>query len=185
MRYIVDSLWFDYDVREIYGIKWGYRGFYEDFPKHWMELNPDNVLGINHQGGTMLGSSRGGFDADKMVEALKQKGINQLYILGGDGTHRGILMLQKELRAKGLRISIAGVPKTIDNDIALIDNSFGFSTAVEEAVKFIDSANTEAEAAEYGVGIVKVMGRHSGFIACQATNSSRDVNICLVPEIRF
>ena len=92
------ALWNDYKVRTIYGVKWGYRGFYEDFPENWIELNPSKVEGIQNLGGTILGSSRGGFNGPNIVEALQKQGINQLFLIGGDGTHRGILALQKELR---------------------------------------------------------------------------------------
>ena len=94
IRSIVMSLWNDYNVRKIWGIKWGYRGFYEEFPKNWIELNPKVVENIHNLGGTMLGSSRGGFNARSMIDAIKKMGVNHLYIIGGDGTHRGILALQ-------------------------------------------------------------------------------------------
>ena len=182
---LVDCLEFEYGVKDIWGIKWGYRGFYEEFPKYWTELNSGNCKGIQALGGTILGSSRGGFDGPKMIEALKSKGINQLYVIGGDGTHKGIENLQKQLRDSGVRISICGIPKTIDNDIPLIDRSFGFNTAVQESIKFIDSAKVEAESAENGIGIVRLMGRYCGYIATYASLASRDVNICLIPECYF
>ena len=150
-----------------------------------MELNPTKVKGIQTMGGTILGSSRGGFDAEKMIEALQAKGINQLYLIGGDGTHRGIAQLQKKLREKNICISISGIPKTIDNDIPLIDRSFGFETSVQEAIKFIQSAETEAKACELGVGIVRLMGRYCGYISVYAALASRQVNICLIPEVYF
>lgn len=134
VKSLVNCLTSEYGVNEIYGIKWGYRGFYEDFPKHWIELNNKNVDGIQNIGGTILGSSRGGFDGEKIVEAIMKKNINQLFMIGGDGTHRGIAALQDLLREKNIRISICGIPKTIDNDIPLIDRSFGFQTSVEESI---------------------------------------------------
>ena len=102
IRSVVMSLWNDYNVKKIYGIKWGYRGFYEEFPKNWIELNPKIVENIHNLGGTMLGSSRGGFNAPAMIEAIKKMGVNHLYIIGGDGTHRGVLALQKELRKENI-----------------------------------------------------------------------------------
>lgn len=96
------SLWNDYKVRKIWGIKWGYKGFYEDFPKNWVELNPEKVEGIHNLGGTILGSSRGGFNAKEMIKAIQKMGVNQLYVIGGDGTHRGIQALQKELREQNV-----------------------------------------------------------------------------------
>jgi len=116
-------------VNEIWGIRWGYRGFYEN-PDYWIKLTSEKAVGIQNIGGTILGSSRGGFDAPKMMAALEERGINQLYVVGGDGTHRGINELIKQLRAQNHRISVCGIPKTIDNDIPLIDRSFGFRTAV-------------------------------------------------------
>ena len=120
-----------------------------------------------------------------MIDAIKAKGINQMYIIGWDRTHKGILQLQNDLKTQNIQVSIVMIPKTIDNDIPLIDRSFGFQTACEESIKFIESANVEAEAAENGVGLVKLMGRHSGFIAVASSLASRDVNICLIPEVLF
>lgn len=128
IREIVMSLYFNYKVKSIYGIQFGYKGFYMH---DWIELNPDNVKTIHHLGGTILGSSRGGFDLEKIVGALESKGINQLYVIGGDGTHYGMQKLQAECTRRGLKIAVAGLPKTIDNDIPIIDKSFGFETSVE------------------------------------------------------
>lgn len=135
-----------------------------------------------YQGGTIFGSSRGGFNAEKIINAIVEKGINHLYVIGGDGTHRGITQLSEKLREKKLEISIAGIPKTIDNDIPIIDKSFGFETAVSEAIRAIRSAYVESIGVDNGIGLVRLMGRHAGFIAMEATNGSRDVDICLVPE---
>lgn len=134
-------------------------------------------------GGTILQSNRGGFDVDKILEFITDHDISQIFIIGGDGTHRGANKLADEALQRGLRLSVAGVPKTIDNDVDLLDRSFGFNTSVEEALRAIQSAKTEAHCVPNGVGIVKVMGRSSGFIAAHATLSSGDVNLCLVPEV--
>lgn len=122
-----------------------------------------------------------------MIEALKSRGINQLYVIGGDGTHRGINALQNEIRQQhpDYRLSICGIPKTIDNDIPLIDRSFGFNTAVQESIRFIDSAMIESESAELGIGVVRLMGRYCGYIAVNAALASRDCNVCLIPEVYF
>ena len=178
-------LWFNYGVKTIYGIKWGYGGFYNEDFKNWIELSPKYVTDIHIQGGTILGSSRGGFDAPKMADALVKQGINLVFSIGGDGTHRGIAALQKEISTRKLKIVIAGIPKTIDNDIPLIDRSFGFESAIEEAVKVIASANVEANCVPNGIGLVKLFGRNCGFIAMESTLASRDVNICLIPEAKF
>jgi len=80
---------------------------------------------------------------------------------------------------------VIGIPKTIDNDIPFIDQSFGFQTAFTRATESIKSAHTEASSTPNGVGLVKVMGRHSGFIACYAALASHDVDFVLIPELPF
>ena len=183
IREIFMALWFNYGVRSIYGVKWGFRGFHNS--EDIIELSPDDVAKIHCDGGSWLGSSRGGFDAKVIIDACKEKGINQLYIIGGDGTHRGIYKLYEYTAENKDKITICGVPKTIDNDIPIIDRSFGFESAVDAAEKMIEAANAEADSAQYGVGLVKLMGRDSGYIAAFATLASRDVNICLIPESPF
>jgi len=143
------------------------------------------VSNIHHQGGTILGTSRGGFDGDKIIDALTKRRINQVYLIGGDGTHRGSEALWERVHEKKLKVSIVGIPKTIDNDINLIDKSFGFDTAVEEARKAITSVHVEAKSTINGIGIVVLMGRASGFIAMYATLASGEANVCLIPEIPF
>ena len=137
IREIVMSLWFNYEVRDIYGIKWGYKGFYTDVEDNWVKLAPKDVSEIHKKGGTFLGSSRGGFDGDKILNVLMEKGISQVYIIGGDGTHRGIYHLSKMAEERGIPIAFAGIPKTIDNDIPLIDYSFGFQTSCAVAEEMI------------------------------------------------
>lgn len=187
IRDITLSLWNLYGVREIYGIKMGFAGFYNwtsmDQKEAPIVLTPKVVETIHHSGGTILGANRGGFDLDKIMDFLKTRGISQVYVIGGDGTHRAANKIALECVARHLPISIAGVPKTIDNDVDLLDRSFGFNTAVEEAQRAIRSAKTEAACVPNGIGIVKLMGRSAGFIAAHATLSSGDVNLCLLPEI--
>lgn len=137
---------------------------------------------IHKKGGTILGSSRGGFDGEKIISSLLEKGISQVYIVGGDGTHRGLHALSKLAHEKGVTISFAGVPKTIDNDIPLIDQSFGFSSSCEEAAKMIQSAYIEAICVPNGIGLIRLMGRESGFIAMQASLNHANVDLCLIPE---
>ncbi|KAL0330398.1 UNVERIFIED_CONTAM: ATP-dependent 6-phosphofructokinase [Sesamum radiatum] len=121
---------------------------------------------------------------DYMYGATKVLGID-VYIIGGDGTQKGAAVIYEEIRKRGLKVVVAGIPKTIDNDIPVIDRSFGFDTAVEEAQRAINAAHVEAESAENGIGVVKLMGRYSGFIAMYATLASRDVDCCLIPESPF
>ncbi len=200
IRELVMILWYGYGVREIYGVKYGYEGFWKitsdgdcyvkmmpDLPPNLKGI-PKNIIGVkdlHNKGGTVLASSRGGFDAEKIVEALQTRGINQVYAIGGDGTHRGLLALSKVLKQRKIEVSLIGIPKTIDNDMPIIDKTFGFDTAVEVAMWAIQCADVEANSAEYGVGLVKVMGRYAGHIAMHASLANRDVNICLIPESPF
>ncbi|XP_030934548.1 ATP-dependent 6-phosphofructokinase 4, chloroplastic [Quercus lobata] len=182
IREIVCGLNVMYGVDDILGIEGGYRGFYS---KNTMRLTPKVVNDIHKRGGTFLRTSRGGHDTHKIVDNIQDRGINQVYIIGGDGTQKGAALISKEVEKRGLQVAVAGIPKTIDNDIAVIDKSFGFDTAVEEAQRAINAAHVEVESVENGVGIVKLMGRYSGFIAMHATLASRDVDCCLIPESPF
>lgn len=189
IREIVMSLHFNYEVKHIYGIRWGYKGFYTDTDKNWVRLTPKDVSEIHKAGGTFLGSSRGGFDGEKdgmkILSELQKRKINQVYIIGGDGTHRGIYNLCRLAEREGVEIAFAGIPKTIDNDIPLIDSSFGFATSCEVAAQMIHSAYVEATCVINGIGLVKLMGRHSGYIAMMASLAHGSVDFCLVPENPF
>ncbi|CAA0821309.1 ATP-dependent 6-phosphofructokinase 3 [Striga hermonthica] len=182
IREIVCSLDYVYGVNKVLGIDGGYRGFYS---KNTITLTPKLVNDIHKRGGTILGTSRGGHDTTKIVDSIQDRGINQVYIIGGDGTQKGAAVIYEEIRKRGLKVAVAGIPKTIDNDIPVIDRSFGFDTAVEEAQRAINAAHVEAASAENGIGVVKLMGRYSGFIAMYATLASRDVDCCLIPESPF
>ncbi|XBH97326.1 hypothetical protein VPH35_127011 [Triticum aestivum] len=171
-----------YGVTKILGIQGGYRGFYA---RNTIDLTPKSVNDIHKRGGTILGSSRGGHDTMKIVDSIQYRGINQVYVIGGDGSQRGAGVIFEEVRKRGLKVAVAGIPKTIDNDIPVIDKSFGFDSAVEEAQRAINAAHVEAGSADNGIGLVKLMGRYSGFIAHYATLASRDVDCCLIPESPF
>jgi 6-phosphofructokinase 1 len=183
VRSIVLELWYGYGVRDIVGFRHGYEGLVAKFGHEPMALEPRAVRSIHHLGGTVLGSSRGKQAAPDVVDYLAKLGINQLYVVGGDGTIRGAMAIDEEAQQRGYKLSVIAVPKTIDNDIQFIDRSFGFESAYTEAVRVIQSANVEANGARNGVGLVKLMGRHSGFIACHAALASTDVNIVLIPEV--
>ncbi|ONI33738.1 hypothetical protein PRUPE_1G444000 [Prunus persica] len=182
IREIVCGLYHMYGVNKVLGIDGGYKGFYA---RNTIDLTPKVVNDIHKRGGTILGTSRGGHDTSKIVDSIQDRGINQVYIIGGDGTQKGAAVIYEEIRRRGLKVSVAGIPKTIDNDIPVIDRSFGFDTAVEEAQRAINAAHVEAESIENGIGVVKLMGRYSGFIAMYATLASRDVDCCLIPESPF
>lgn len=184
IRELVHSLKHLYKVNDIYGIKGGFNGFHGKVGYEPVMLTLDNVADCHHSGGTMLASSRGGFDVDVIINFLLERSINQLYIIGGDGTHRAANIIDEECARRRLNIAIVGIPKTIDNDVDLIDRSFGFTTSVEAAQAAILSAKTEARCnMPNGIGIVKLMGRSAGFIAVHATLASGDVDLCLVPEV--
>ncbi|KAG7594469.1 Phosphofructokinase domain [Arabidopsis thaliana x Arabidopsis arenosa] len=182
IRELVVGLWELYGVREIYGIPAGYRGFYS---MEAVKLDPKAVHDWHKKGGTVLATSRGGFHLHKIVDAIQLNGFNQVYIIGGDGTMRGAVEIFKEISLRKLEVGITGIPKTVDNDVGIIDRSFGFQTAVEMAQQAISAAHVEAESAVNGIGLVKLMGRSTGHIALHATLSSRDVDCCLIPEMDF
>ncbi|KAJ3691946.1 hypothetical protein LUZ60_012296 [Juncus effusus] len=182
IREIVCGLFDMYGVTKVVGIEGGYKGFYSS---NTIELTPKRVNDIHKRGGTILSTSRGGQNTIKIVDSIEDRGINQVYIIGGDGTQKGACTIFEEIQRRGLKVAVAGIPKTIDNDIEVIDKSFGFDTAVEEAQRAICAAHVEAESQENGIGLVKLMGRHSGFIAMYATLASRDVDCCLIPESPF
>ncbi|KAK4745541.1 hypothetical protein SAY87_011853 [Trapa incisa] len=182
IREIVCGLNYMYGATKILGIDGGYRGFYS---KNTVNLTTRVVNDIHKRGGTIIGTSRGGHDTSKIVDSIQDRGINQVYIIGGDGTQKGAAVIYQEIRRRGLKVAVAGIPKTIDNDIPVIDKSFGFDTAVEEAQRAINAAHVEAESCGNCIGLVKLMGRNSGFIAMYATLASRDVDCCLIPESPF
>lgn len=182
IHHLVNTLLRTYKAEKVFGIRGGFAGFYDETTPP-MEMTSDGVELLQHQPGSVLGSSRGGFDLDKIIAFLINNKVNQLYIIGGDGTHRGALRIASECMQKGLNISVTGIPKTIDNDLDLIDRSFGFLTAVESAQAAIQAATTEAKCnLPNGIGVVKLMGRSAGYIAAYATMASGDVDLCLVPE---
>ncbi len=185
IRGIVMELWFHYGVRRISGFTRGFRGFIPDECCEVIDLTPETVSSIHDDGGTILGTSRGRQEVDEIVDCLERMGISILFVIGGDGSLRGAMKIAQVVAARDEKIAVVGVPKTIDNDIPLIDQSFGFQTAFSEAVEAVTSAHVEAKAAPNGVGLVKLMGRHSGFIACYAALARNDANYVLVPEVPF
>lgn len=185
IRAIVLRLHYGYGVRRIFGFRYGYAGLNPEHGHEPLRLTPDFVEPIHRLGGTILGSSRGPQPLTTMVETLRRHKIGVLFVIGGDGTLRGAAALRGEIERQGLSIAVIAVPKTIDNDLSWIERSFGFATAVDAARNVLTCAHEEARGAWNGVGVVKLMGRHSGFIAAHATLSNCDVNFCLVPEVPF
>jgi 6-phosphofructokinase 1 len=174
-----------YGVKEVLGFRDGYRGLDPVEGKEPFVLTPEFVEDIHKEGGTVLNTSRGPVDVRLAVDTLIRREVNILFTIGGDGTQRGAAELFLEAQRRGYALSVVGIPKTIDNDVPFVARTFGYLTAVEEAVKVITCAHMEAHSVDNGISIVKLMGRNAGFIAASATVASQDVNFCLVPEVRF
>lgn len=185
IRSIVMTLHYRYGVRVIYGFRYGYRGFIKKYGYEPLFLTPENVRDIHEKGGSILSSSRGSQDMEEVVNTLERMGISILFVIGGDGTMRGAYEIYSIIKRRGLEISIIGIPKTIDNDIAYVEKTFGLETAFSVAADAIRAAHTEAIGAPNGIGLVKVMGRLSGFIAANAALALNEVNFVLIPEIDF
>ena len=185
IRSLVNELYYRYGISRVLGIKYGYEGLISKYNHPVVELTASMVSYIHLTGGTFLGSSRGNQDVEKMVDTIKIMNINVLFCIGGDGTLRGAHDIYKEIEKRKLKICVAGIPKTIDNDIDLIQKSFGFETAFSIANDIIRNAHNEASGAFNGIALVKLMGRDSGFIAASAALSIQEVNFVLIPEITF
>ena len=185
IRAIVLELYYLYGVRHIYGVRYGFQGFIPKYGHDLVDLTPDLVANIHTFGGTVLSTSRGPQDTGEIVDALDRINVRILFLIGGDGTLRAAREICREIARRELRISVIVIPKTIDNDIPLVSRSFGFDTAVEVATEAIHAAHTEAIGSPNGIGLVKLMGRYSGFIAATATLALREVNYVLIPEADF
>ncbi|HNY63940.1 MAG TPA: ATP-dependent 6-phosphofructokinase [Deltaproteobacteria bacterium] len=185
IRGIVLELYYMYGVENIYGIPYGLQGFIPSYRHSFVELSPAYVESIHEMGGTVLGSSRGSQDIGEVVDAIERVNMNIVFFVGGDGTMKAASAVANEALRRGYRCSVIAIPKTIDNDISFVSKTFGFDTAVEEASKTIQCAHAESKGAPYGIGLVKLMGRDSGFIAAHAALACRDANFVLVPEEDF
>jgi 6-phosphofructokinase 1 len=185
IRSIVMTLYYSYGVDKILGFRYGLQGFIPKYKHKVIELTPDLVKDIHTMGGTFLGTSRGHQPIEEIVDTLERMNIQILFMIGGDGTFRAAYKIKEEIGKRQLKIAVIGIPKTIDNDIWLVSKTFGFDTAVELACNAIRCAHTEAIAVPNGIGLVKLMGRHSGFIAAAATLATKEVNFCIIPEMDF
>ena len=185
IRSLVNQLYYRYNVSKIIGIQYGFEGFISSYNHPVIELTPQSVDTIHLFGGTILGSSRGKQDVGGIVDKLRELEVNILFCIGGDGTLHGAHAIYEEISRRNLNISVAGIPKTIDNDINLIDKSFGFETAFSIASDIIRYAHNEAKGAYNGIAVLKLMGRNSGFIAAYAALSIQEANFVLIPEINF
>ena len=185
IRSVTLTLANDYGIRRILGFRYGYQGLSRNLRKEPLFLTPEMLETAHQQGGTIIGSSRGPQDIDEMVDTLVEWKIDVLFTVGGDGTLRGAEDICGEIRKRHLKIAVVGVPKTIDNDLMWTSRSFGFETAVKDAQLVLRAAHSEARSAWNGIGLVKLMGRQSGFIAAEASLTNADVDFCLVPEVPF
>ncbi len=185
IRAIVLEAYHAYKTPSVLGIRYGLEGFIPSCNHNVMELTPASVEHIYQFGGTLLGSSRGPQDPAEIVDALERLNVSVLFVIGGDGSMKAASAIAKEVRRRNIRISVIGIPKTIDNDINFVPQSFGFDTAVDKATEAIGCAHVEAVGTPNGIGIVKLMGRESGFIAAQAALALREANFVLIPEAPF
>ncbi len=185
IRSIVLELYYHYGVRNIYGIRYGLQGFIPSYGHPVIDLTPAAVTNILDMGGSILGSSRGPQDMDEIVDSLERMNIGILFMIGGDGTLMAACKIADTIERRKLKIGVVGIPKTIDNDIHLVSRSFGFDTAVDVATRAIIGAHNEAQGYPNGIGLIKLMGRHSGFIAATASLAQQDVNFVLIPEVDF
>ena len=182
---LVTQLWNRYGCTRIYGFQFGYQGLVQRLGHNYTILRPEKVKQIHLLGGSILGTSRGNQPIGEMVDTLEEMGIDILFVVGGDGSMKGADLLTVEIKRRKLNISIVGIPKTIDNDIQYLDKSFGFETAFAEAVKAVRAGHTESEGAPNGIGLVKLMGRDSGFITSYAALADGNVDFVLIPEVPF
>jgi len=185
IRAIVMQGYYRYGVPRTLGIPYGFEGLIPEYGHHIINLTPGYVTNMHRFGGTDLGTSRGPQDPVRMVDRLQELNVNILFVIGGDGSQRGGHAIEEEARQRGYALSVVGIPKTIDNDMIYMDKSFGYETACAAAVEAVHAAHTEARSSRNGIGMVKLMGRHSGFIACSAAIASGEANCVLIPEVPF
>ncbi len=185
IRSVVLELYYGYGVRHIHGIRYGLQGFIPKYRHEMLDLTPELVVDIMKKGGTILGSSRGEQDVEAIVDCLDRIGVGALFMVGGDGTLVAAKRIAGAVLERGMKTSVIGIPKTIDNDIHMVSRSFGFDTAVDVATQAIRAAHNEAMGYPNGIGLIKLMGRYSGFIAATASLAEQDVNFVLIPEVDF
>ena len=185
IRGIVTQCHYRYGVTRTYGFRYGYEGLISRYGHTPMVLRPESVTQIHTFGGSILGNSRGQQDIGERVDLLEEMAIDLFFVVGGDGTLRGAAALADEVQRRGLKKAVVGIPKTIDNDIMYLDKSFGFETAFDAAVDSVRAAHVEATGTYNGVGLLKLMGRDSGFIACYAALAQSNVDFVLIPEVKF
>ena len=185
IRGIVNQCHYRYHLNRIFGFRYGYEGLIDRYGHSPMTLKPDSVAQIHQFGGSILGTSRGHQDIKAMVDRLEEMKIDIFFVVGGDGTLKGAAEITREIERRGLKKSVIGIPKTIDNDIMYLDKSFGFETAFAAAVQAVNCARIEAQGSFNGIGLLRLMGRDSGFITCYAALAGSNVDFVLIPEVPF
>ncbi|CEM63132.1 ATP-dependent 6-phosphofructokinase [Treponema phagedenis] len=186
IRSIVRCLWRRYGVKRISGIKFGFKGLLYDYGFDILPLNPDVVDDCHRTGGSLLGTSRGGGNrVTDIVDGIERLNLHILFVIGGDGSQKGAKEIAEEIERRKLKIAVVGIPKTVDNDLSFIQKSFGFDTAVVKATEAVAAAHMEAHSQINGIGLVKLMGRESGFIATHTAIASHETNFVLIPEVPF
>ena len=185
VRAIVLQLHYIYGVKNVVGVRFGLQGFIPSYGHDLMELSTRTMLNVHGRGGCFLGMSRGAQPMDEVVDSLERLNIGLLFMIGGDGTLHAAKAITDEITRRGMKIAVVAIPKTIDNDICFVEKTFGFQTAVEASTHAILGAHNEATGAPNGIGLVKLMGRMSGFVAAHATLALTEVNFCLIPEVEF
>lgn len=185
IRGIVTQCYNRYGITRVFGFRYGYEGLIQRYGHTPLLFRPESVAQIHNFGGSVLGNSRGPQSVSEMVDVLEEMKVDMLFVVGGDGTLRGAAALADELERRGLKKSVVGIPKTIDNDIMYLDKSFGFETAFAVAVQAVKCAYVESTGCVNGIGLLKLMGRDSGFIACYAALAGSNVDFVLIPEVPF
>lgn len=180
---LIDEMTTLYGVNDYVGYQYGYQGLVGN--QVTIDLRTLDLQAIRSQGGSVLGTSRGNQDPRAIVDTLVKDQISILFVIGGDGTMRGAEAISNEVTKRKLDIAVVCIPKTIDNDVPLIDHSFGFQTAFTEAARAISAGYVEATASRGGISLIKLMGRYSGFIACFAALAETSADFVLIPEVPF
>jgi len=185
LRELVMSLYYNYGLKDIVGLKYGFNGMNEKLVK----LNPETTKNIHNFGGNILGttgnSDYSDLDIQDFIDMLVEKQVSMLFVIGGLAEMVVLNRIYKEIKKKMIKIVCCGVPSTTDKEFPIFDSTPGFSSAVEGAQQCISIGAVEARSTEYGLSIIKLNGKNSGYAAVYSALSSRDVDICIVPEFNF
>jgi len=185
VREIVFTLELAYNVKRAWGVRYGWRGFFDDSAKEWLELTQARVQHIHKEGGSILGYSAETCDDErvlKVVDVLEERGINQLYVLGNVEVCKSAQKVQLEAARRKMKLAVIMIPKSIENNFPYIDKCIGFDTVVQGAVDAIHRTLLAASSVQGGIGIIKL---GSGFMCLTSVMASGDVDVCLLKHINF